>query len=122
MPTGRTVSNRTREYARNCNHPLADISEFLRIKQGGGEINEHKDRKQERDDSDEIHGLPQLLTGLDVEKGHGKENDGVEKHGEILHGKILDSDRHRAVQAAVTPKSILRGGALCWRKGKLKEI
>jgi hypothetical protein len=98
------------------------MSEFLRVKQSGCEVNEHQDRKQERDDGDEIHGLPQLLTGLDVQKGHGKENDGVEKHGDILHWKTLDSERHGALQARVIPKSILRGGALCWWKGNLKEL
>jgi hypothetical protein len=30
-------------------------------------------------------GLPQLLAGLYVEKGHAEENGGVEKHREILH-------------------------------------
>jgi hypothetical protein len=73
------------------------MSEFLRVKQSGCEVNEHQYRKQERDDGDEIHGLPQLLTGLDVQKGHGKENDGVEKHGEILHWKTLDSEPHGAL-------------------------
>src|SRR5579863_7779187 len=98
------------------------MSEFLRVKQRGCEVNEHQDRKQERDDGDEIHGLPQLLTGLDVQKGRGKENSGVEKHGEILHAKSLDSERHSARRAAEISKSILRGGALCWRKGNLKEM
>ena len=31
-------------------------------------------------------GLPQLLAGLDIQKGGAKENSGVEKHSEILHG------------------------------------
>jgi hypothetical protein len=98
------------------------MSESLRVKQGGSEIDEHQDRKQECDDGDNVHGLPQLLTGLDVQKGHGKENDGVEKHREILHWTTLDSDRRRAKWAAVNPKSILRGEAFGWRKGNLKEI
>jgi hypothetical protein len=34
-------------------------------------------------------GLPQLLAGLYVQKGHAKENGGVEKHREILHEHSL---------------------------------
>jgi hypothetical protein len=52
------------------------MSELLRIEQRGGEVNEQQDRKQESDYSHEIHGLPQLLTGLHIEKGHGEENGG----------------------------------------------
>ncbi len=33
----------------NCNQPLADMSEFLRVEQGDGEINQQQDRKSERD-------------------------------------------------------------------------
>jgi hypothetical protein len=65
------------------------MSEFLREKQRGGEINQQQDRKQESHYSDEVHGLPQLLTGLDIEKGHSKENGGEEKHRKILHAQTL---------------------------------
>jgi hypothetical protein len=83
------------------------MSELLRIKQRGGEVNEHQDRKQESHYGDEVHGLPQLLTGLDVKKGHGEKNGGEEKHREILHARTLISKRHGTDQARVIPKSIL---------------
>jgi hypothetical protein len=38
MPTGRTVASRIREKMANCNQPLADMSEFLRKKQGKNQI------------------------------------------------------------------------------------
>ena len=78
----------------NCNQPFADMSELLRVEQGGAEIDKQQDRKQKGDYCDEVHGLPQLLTGLDVEKGHGKENCGKEEHDEILHATILDSEQN----------------------------
>jgi hypothetical protein len=98
------------------------MSELLRIEQRGGEVDEQQDRKQESDYSHEVHGLPQLLTGLDVEKGHGEENDGEEEHCEILHARTLNSERHDIDQARVIPKSILRVGAFSWRKGILKNV
>ncbi|WP_348261517.1 hypothetical protein P8935_17150 [Telmatobacter sp. DSM 110680] len=85
------------------------MSEFLRVKQGGAEVDEQQDREQQSDNSDEIHGLPQLLTGLHIKKGHGKENGCKEEHGQILHATILDSKHHTPVQIRVTPKSILQG-------------
>jgi hypothetical protein len=87
------------------------MSELLRIEQGGSEVNEQQDRKQKSDYRHEVHGLPQLLTGLDVEKGHGEESGGEEEHGEILHAKTLNSETHRAARAHAIPKSILRVGA-----------
>src|ERR1700691_4851643 len=90
MPTGRTVSSRTIENIANCNQPLADMSELLRVKEGRAEVDEQQERKQEGDYGDEVHGLPQLLTGLDVKKGHGKENGGEEEHGQILHETVLE--------------------------------
>ncbi|MGA9585058.1 MAG: hypothetical protein WBQ95_07000, partial [Terracidiphilus sp.] len=98
------------------------MSEFLRIEQRGAEVNQQQDRKQKSDYSDEVHGLPQLLTGLYVQKGSGKENGGEEEHREILHASTLDSEHHAATWAHAIPKSILRVGALLSRKGNLKEI
>jgi hypothetical protein len=63
------------------------MSELLREEQGGSEVNEQQDREQESHYGDEVHGLPQLLAGLDVKKGHSKENSGEEEHREILHAK-----------------------------------
>jgi hypothetical protein len=44
-------------------------------------------------------GLPQLLAGLHIQKGGGKENDGVEQHGEILHRSPRFDTRPRVKQA-----------------------
>jgi hypothetical protein len=95
------------------------MSEFLRVQQRGGEVNEHQDREHQRDDSDKVHGLPQLLTGLDVQKGHGKKDDGVEEHGEILHATSLDSERHSAIQATSKIDFACRGVVLA--EGNSKE-
>jgi len=65
------------------------MSEFLRIEQCCAEVNQQQDRKQKSHYGDEVHELPQLLTGLDVKKGHGEENGGEEEHGEILHARNL---------------------------------
>ena len=40
----------------------------------------------------QVHGLPQLLAGLDVEKRHDKENRGEEEHDDVLHARSLDSE------------------------------
>jgi hypothetical protein len=58
------------------------MSEFLREKQRDGEIAKQKDGENEAGCRDPIHvhGLPQLLAGLDVEKRQGEENNGVEQH------------------------------------------
>ena len=66
----------------NCSQPLNDISEFLREKQRDGEIAEQENRNNERSCRNPIamHGLPQFLARLDVEKRHGEENNGVEQH------------------------------------------
>src|SRR5580704_10894005 len=64
------------------------MSEFLREKQRGCEVNKQQDRKQESHYSDEVHDLPQLLTGLDVEKGHGKKDYGEKEHYAILHREV----------------------------------
>jgi hypothetical protein len=95
------------------------MSEFLRVQQRGGKVSEHQERQHQRDDSDKVHGLPQLLTGLDVQKGHGKKNDGVEQHGEILHATSLDSKRHCAVQT--DSKIDFAGRGVVLAEGKSKE-
>jgi hypothetical protein len=55
------------------------MSELLREEQRGGKVDQQQNRKHKSHCGDEIHGLPQLLTGLYVQKGHAEENDGVEK-------------------------------------------
>jgi hypothetical protein len=69
---------------------LADISEFLREKQRDGEINQQQNGKDESDCAHKmnVHSLPQLLAGLDVEKRHGEKNHGEQQHQRILHQKL----------------------------------
>src|SRR5579863_1934606 len=73
----------------NCSQPLADISEFLREQQCDGEIHHQKDGKNETGCRNPIHlhGLPQLLACLDVEKRQSEENSGVEQHEYVLHAE-----------------------------------
>jgi hypothetical protein len=62
------------------------MSEFLRIKQRNGEIPQKENRKNERDQRNQIHVLPQFLECLDVEKRYPEEERGEEQHRHILHG------------------------------------
>jgi hypothetical protein len=48
--------------------------ELLREKQRGDEVAEQQNRQNQRKSSDDIHGLPQLLASLDVEKRQAEEN------------------------------------------------
>jgi hypothetical protein len=54
--------------------------ELLREKQGGDEVAEQQNRQNQRKSSDDIHGLPQLLACLDVEKRKDEENYGEKQH------------------------------------------
>src|ERR1035441_4273447 len=87
MPTGRTLASRIREKMANCNQPLADISEFLREEQGDGQVSKQQDGQNQDNDGDDVglHGLPQLLASLDVEKRQGEEYDREQQHRYILH-------------------------------------
>jgi hypothetical protein len=73
------------------------MSKFLREKQGEGEIPEQKDGKNEGNTGYEVdlHGLPQLLTGHDVEKRHGEENNSEQQHDDILHRRSPTGFRSR---------------------------
>jgi hypothetical protein len=68
------------------------MSEFLREQKGGGQVSEQEHGQDEGDDGVDGHGLPQLLAGLDVRKGHGEEDSGEGEHDEVLHG-ISDKRR-----------------------------
>jgi hypothetical protein len=50
------------------------MSEFLREKKGNGQITQEQNGKNQCDCSDEIHGLPQFLASLDIEKCQAEEN------------------------------------------------
>src|SRR5580692_1844180 len=87
MPTGRTVASRTMQKMANCSQPLEDISEFLREKQRECEISQQENRKYKRDCRNpfDVHGLPQLLACLDVEKRQDEKNYGEQHHHCVLH-------------------------------------
>jgi hypothetical protein len=54
--------------------------ELLREKQGGDEVAEQQNGQNQRQSSDDIHELPQLLASLDVEKRQAEENYGKQQH------------------------------------------
>jgi hypothetical protein len=64
------------------------MSEFLRIEQRNGQIAQQQNRKNECNCRNQIHGLPQLLACLHVEKGNAEENHREEEHRYILHRGI----------------------------------
>ena len=104
----------------NCNQPFADISELLRVKQGDGEVDKQQDGAQQGERGYKVHRLPQLLTGLDVEKGHDEENDGVEKHREILHWTPGFSVTHSSFSSSDSKIDFGIGGVVL-AEGKAKE-
>jgi hypothetical protein len=69
------------------------MSEFLRIKQRNGEIPQKQYRKNECNQRDEIHVLPQFLESFDVEKRHAEEECREEQHRHILHRENSQSER-----------------------------
>jgi hypothetical protein len=63
-----------------------------------------------------VHGLPQLLAGLDVEKRHGEENYGEQQHERILHRRTPGYSRIGLVddpfaKQAMLPKASGAAGA-----------
>jgi hypothetical protein len=77
----------------NCNQPLADMSELLRIQQGDDQVTKQQDGQDERNNGNQVgvHGLPQLLACLDVEKRQDKEDCCEQQHPNILHGRAPGS-------------------------------
>jgi hypothetical protein len=69
---------------------LADISEFLREKQGNGQVTKQEYGQNQGNDGDDVglHGLPQLLACLDVEKRQAEENYREQQHRHILHSGL----------------------------------
>jgi hypothetical protein len=59
--------------------------ELLREKQSGDEVTKQQNRQNQRNSSHDIHGLPQLLTSLDVAKRQAEENYGEQQHRYFLH-------------------------------------
>jgi hypothetical protein len=61
--------------------------ELLREKQGESKVAEQQDGQDQRNHGDDVnmHGLPQLLAGLDVEERQGEENGREQQHRYILH-------------------------------------
>jgi hypothetical protein len=58
------------------------MSELLREEQGEGEVTQQQNGQNQGNDGCDVglHGLPQLLTSLDVEKRQAEENYGEEQH------------------------------------------
>jgi hypothetical protein len=67
--------------------------EFLREKQGDGQVTKQQDGQNQGSNGDgvDLHGLPQLLACLDVEKRQAEENYREQQHRHILHFGSLDS-------------------------------
>jgi hypothetical protein len=66
---------------------LAVILELLREEQGDGQVSKQKNGQNQGNCGDDVglHGLPQLLAALDVEKRQGEEYDREQQHRYILH-------------------------------------
>src|SRR5580698_3091610 len=86
----------------NCSQPLADISEFLREEQREGEISQQENRKYQRDCRNpfDVHGLPQLLACLDVEKRQDEKNYGEQQHHCVLHVGSPSTNQNQAASTA----------------------
>ena len=71
------------------------MSEFLRVEQRENQVAQQQDGKYQRGGGDEVnmHGLPQLLTRLDVKERQAEENNGEEQHRDILHCRSRSSIR-----------------------------
>ena len=100
------------------------MSEFLRVQHGDDEVNEQQNGQYQRDCGYPIHGLPQPLTRLDVEKRQAEENRCEKQHCQILHRNSPSFRKRRDSPASICrgpcSKMILRDGVLGWRKGFLK--
>jgi hypothetical protein len=69
------------------------MSEFLREEQGDGKVSKQQDGQNQGNGGDDVglHGLPQLLAALDVEKRQGEEYGREQQHRYILHRGSLSS-------------------------------
>jgi hypothetical protein len=63
------------------------MSEFLREEQGDGQVSKQQNGQNQGNGGDDVglHGLPQLLAGLDVEKRQREEYGREQQHRSILH-------------------------------------
>jgi hypothetical protein len=63
------------------------MSEFLREEQGDDQVSKQQNGQNQGNGGDDVdlHGLPQLLACLDVEKRQGEENYREQQHRYILH-------------------------------------
>jgi hypothetical protein len=69
------------------------MSEFLREQKRDGEVNQQEHGNEQSDCGDEVdlHGLPQFLARLDVEKRQGEESTREQQHDKILHNNPRSS-------------------------------
>src|SRR5215469_5352523 len=126
-PTGRATASRMMLNTANCNQPLADMSEFLRIKQRNRQVSEQKNGKDQCDRGDQVHGLPQFLAGLHVEEGDGEKQRGEEQHGGVLHSgaptPVAGKDAGSGHPVAPFLRSLksLMSKSFEYQKGKIKK-
>jgi hypothetical protein len=97
------------------------MSEFLREKHCDGEIDQQEDRENQSDCRNPIrvHGLPQPLASLDVEKRHGEENCGEQQHECVLHCNSLKpngSHRNSARQERLNRNRFFRSIGFSFEK------
>jgi hypothetical protein len=69
------------------------MSELLRIEQGDDQVTKKQNGQDEGHYGDGVclHGLPQLLAGLDVKKRQDEEDYGEQQHPKILHRRSRSS-------------------------------
>jgi hypothetical protein len=87
-------------------------------------VHQQNKGKHESDNSDPVHGLPQLLARFDVEKRHAKEDRGEKQHQQILHCSSsihVDTSPVGLGEIAHTSELSLRLGVLRGTKGNLKK-
>jgi hypothetical protein len=75
-------------------------------------MNQQHEGEKQRDSRNPIHGLPQLVACLDVEKRHGEEDGGVDEHQQILHRRTPDSAQRRTLKRAESHRLSFRLRAL----------
>jgi hypothetical protein len=99
---------------------LAVILELLREEQGDGQVSKQKNGQNQGNCGDDVglHGLPQLLAALDVEKRQGEEYD-----REQLHlASQLPHFHEQAVGEAACSRMILALASFEYRKTFLNKV
>ncbi|MGA2352603.1 MAG: hypothetical protein ABSF70_19375 [Terracidiphilus sp.] len=97
------------------------MSELLREKQGDGQVTKEQDGQSQGDEGDrvDLHGLPQLLAGLDVKKRQTEENYREQQHRYILHS--VSQFQERDVREAACSRTILALALFDYQKDFLNK-